>query len=69
MIFNAFVITIPSLANVGGLLFLLLYLYAILGVFSFATVQLQDELNHHANFQSFGTALLTLVRYAFHPHA
>ena len=42
MIFNAFVITIPSLANVGGLLFLLLYLYAILGVFSFATVQLQE---------------------------
>ena len=62
MIFNAFVITIPSLANVGGLLFLLLYLYAILGVFSFATVQLQDELNIHANFQTFGSALLTLIR-------
>ena len=62
MIFSAFVITIPSLANVGGLLFLLLYLYAILGVFSFATVQLQDELNHHSNYQTFGSALLTLVR-------
>jgi hypothetical protein len=39
MIFNTFVITIPSLANVGGLLILLIYLYAILGVFNFATVK------------------------------
>jgi hypothetical protein len=39
MIFNTFVITIPSLANVGGLLILLLYLYSILGVFLFATVK------------------------------
>ena len=62
LIFNAFVITIPSLANVGGLLFLLLYLYAILGVFSFAKVQFQGELSIHANFQTFGSALLTLIR-------
>jgi hypothetical protein len=50
MIFNTFVITIPSLANVGGLLILLLYLYSILGVFLFATVKLQNELTVHANF-------------------
>lgn len=30
-IFNTFVVSIPALANVGGLLFLFLYLYAILG--------------------------------------
>ena len=35
-IFTTFIVTIPSLANVGGLLFLLLYLYAVLGVFLFA---------------------------------
>jgi voltage-gated sodium channel type XI alpha len=50
MIFNTFVITLPSLANVGGLLMLLLYLYAVLGVFLFATVKLQNTLNVHANF-------------------
>jgi hypothetical protein len=62
MIFNTFVITIPSLANIGGLLFLLLYLYAVLGVFMFATVKLQGTLNEHANFQYFGIAFLTLFR-------
>jgi hypothetical protein len=50
MIFNTFVITIPSLANVGGLLVLLLYLYSILGVFLFATIKEQVALTVHANF-------------------
>jgi voltage-dependent calcium channel L type alpha-1D len=40
MIFNTFVITIPSLANVGGLLMLFLSIYSILGVFLFSTVKL-----------------------------
>lgn len=39
-IFHTFLFTIPSLANVGGLLFLLLFLYAILGVYLFAPVKL-----------------------------
>lgn len=39
-------------------------MYAILGVQLFADVQLQDALNVHANFQSFGKALLTLFRMA-----
>jgi hypothetical protein len=38
IIFNTIVITLPALANVGGLLFLLLYLYSILGIYLFATV-------------------------------
>ena len=64
MIFNTIIITIPSLANVGGLLVLLLYLYAILGVFIFAPVRLNGALNTHANFQDFGIAFLTLIRVA-----
>ena len=63
-IFSAFIVTIPSLANIGGLLILLIYLDAILGVFLFAPVKLQDTLNVHANFQDFGTAFLTLIRMA-----
>ena len=39
-IFNTFIISIPSLANVGGLLFLFLYLYAILGMFLFSGIKL-----------------------------
>ena len=49
-IFNTFIIAIPPLANVGGLLLLFLYLYSILGVFMFAPVKLQSNLTVHANF-------------------
>jgi len=42
---------IPELANVGGLLLLFIFLYAVLGVFLFAEVKLQgDGLTKHANF-------------------
>lgn len=42
MIFDTFIITIPSLTNVGAILLLLIYIYAVLGVNLFATVSLQD---------------------------
>lgn len=62
IIFNTIIFTIPSLANVGALMFLLLFIFSILGVQLFATVQLQSNLNAHANFQNFGIAFLTLIR-------
>ena len=43
---------------------LFLFLYSVLGVEWFATVKLQENLTVHANFQTFGTALLTLFRMA-----
>jgi hypothetical protein len=50
ILFYTFIGAIPQLTNVGGLLFLLLFLYSVLGVFLFSKVQLQDSLNIHANF-------------------
>ena len=38
-IFNTFTSTLPALANIGGLLFLVLYLYSILGMNLFAFVK------------------------------
>jgi hypothetical protein len=32
LIFSTFVISLPGMANIGGLLLLLLYLYSIIGV-------------------------------------
>ena len=61
-ILNTFLLAIPELANVGALLFLFLFMFSVLGVFLFSEVRLQENLNEHANFQSFGTALLTLFR-------
>jgi hypothetical protein len=62
VIFNTIIFTIPSLANVGALMMLLLFIFAILGVYLFATVQLQSTLTQDANFQNFGMAFLTLIR-------
>lgn len=62
IIFETFLITIPALANIGGLLLLLLYLYSIIGVSLFATVKLQDNLDQHANFQTFLRSFMTLFR-------
>jgi hypothetical protein len=39
-IFNTMLISIPALGNVGSLLFLLLLLYSVLGVFFFAKIKL-----------------------------
>lgn len=62
IIFETFIITIPALANIGGLLLLLLYLYSIIGVQLFAPVMLQTHLNKHANFQTFFRSFMTLFR-------
>lgn len=39
LMFTTFIVTLPALINVGGLLVLLLYLYSILGVNLFANVK------------------------------
>ena len=58
-----FIISIPLLTNVGGLMMLLLFIYAILGTFLFATVMPTGAgINYHANFQNFGNSFLTLIR-------
>ena len=57
-----FVVAIPELANVGGLLILFIYLYSVLGVFLFAHIKYSDNLNEHANFRNFPSAALTMFR-------
>lgn len=50
VIFETVLVTIPALTNIGGLLLLFLYIFSVLGVFLFADIQLQDNLDEHANF-------------------
>lgn len=40
IIFETLLVTIPALTNIGGLLLLFVYIYAVLGVFLFSTVKL-----------------------------
>jgi hypothetical protein len=44
-IFETFLVTLPALANVGGLLMLLIYIYAVLGMNLFANVKFTDAIN------------------------
>jgi hypothetical protein len=60
IVFNTVLVTMPALANIGGLLCLLLYLYSILGVYLFAEIKITGVLNSSLNFKSFTNAFLTL---------
>lgn len=61
-VIKTLLVTLPSLANIAFLLFLLLVFYAITGMNVFGRVMLHGELTVKANFQSFSDALLTVIR-------
>lgn len=63
-LFNTLLITLPSLVNIGGLLFLVFFIYAAMGVQLFAKVKFGDLITETANFQTIAIAMLTLVRVA-----
>ena len=48
--------------NVGIVLCLLLFLYAVLGVGLFGKVRYYNDHNEQANFRNFGSGIITLVR-------
>ena len=62
--FNTFIVTLPAMGNIGGLLVILIYLYAILGVNLFADIKLVEPMNEVMNFQSFGNSFLLLIKLA-----
>jgi len=59
---NTLIISLPSLFNIGMLLCLMVFIYAIIGVQQFAKVAHFDAIGPHANFESFPVAFLTLAR-------
>eukprot|EP00644_Phytophthora_capsici_P000129 jgi/Phyca11/539928/estExt2_Genewise1Plus.C_PHYCAscaffold_40231 len=63
-LFNTLLITLPSLANIGGLLFLVFFIYAAMGVQLFAKIKFGELVTSTANFQSLLGAMITLVRCA-----
>lgn len=54
--------SLPALQNVGLLLGLVMYIYAIAGMYLFSDLPYGECLNRHANFRGFWIALLTLFR-------
>ena len=64
VIFTTFITTLPALMNVGGLLFLILYIFAVIGMNLFAKVKLSGLMHRLLNFQTLPNSLLTLLRSA-----
>ena len=54
---------LPQIMNIMSLVFLLLFIYSILGMNLFATVMYQDSYNDRANFRTFGDSILLLYRW------
>jgi len=62
MIFNTFLITLPSLGSIGLLLLLIQFIYTILGVEMFAMLKRGDWIDENANFENFMRSFMTLFR-------
>ena len=50
IIFNTFMITMQSLANIGGLLLLMMYMYSIIGMIYFGELKRNTTMNDYINF-------------------
>jgi hypothetical protein len=59
---NTLVDSVPAIVNVSSILGLVMFIYAVLGMQMFTFVMQNNGLNNHANFESFGGALLLLFQ-------
>lgn len=61
-LFLAIVQALPTIMNVGAVLFLLFFIYAVLGMNLFGRVKRGEFVDDRTNFETFGVALLTVFR-------
>lgn len=59
ILIDTYFFIIPSLANIGSLIFLVIFIYAIFGINFFAAVELSPGI--YTNFSDFPNALFTLI--------
>ncbi|KAH9489938.1 hypothetical protein Btru_038304 [Bulinus truncatus] len=60
----ALIISLPAIFNIGALLFLIMYMYAIIGMSSFNRVKINGVFTEIINFQTFGNSFMLLLRLA-----
>nr|UIX25865.1 voltage-gated sodium channel alpha subunit [Lymnaea stagnalis] len=60
----ALIISLPAIFNIGALLFLIMYMYAIIGMSSFIHVRVNGVMTEIINFQTFGNSFMLLLRLA-----
>ena len=59
----ALIVSLPALFNIGALLALITFIYAIIGMTLFGHVKHQGALNDQVNFETFGRSMQLLFRY------
>ncbi|XP_054889714.1 sodium channel protein type 4 subunit alpha B-like isoform X2 [Poeciliopsis prolifica] len=58
----ALMMSMPALFNIGLLLFLVMFIYAIFGMANFAYVKKQDGIDDMFNFETFGNSIICLFQ-------
>ncbi|XP_066173568.1 sodium channel protein type 5 subunit alpha-like [Sylvia atricapilla] len=58
----ALMMSLPALFNIGLLLFLVMFIYAIFGMANFAYVKMEDGIDDMFNFQTFANSILCLFQ-------
>ena len=58
----ALLISLPSLFNVGMLLLLVIFVFAIIGMSTFSRVKKQGNIDDIVNFETFGNSMMLLFR-------
>ncbi|KXJ05965.1 Sodium channel protein 1 brain [Exaiptasia diaphana] len=60
----ALVISLPALLNIGTLLFLVIFIFAIIGMSTFGHIRKQGAIDDNVNFETFGNSMMVLFRLA-----
>jgi voltage-gated cation channel len=64
VILTTFMMTLSSLVNVGSLMILIIYIYAVIGISLFSNVKSAPPMSNRLNFQSIFNAFMALIQVA-----
>ena len=63
-LFNTLIVSLPSIVNIGTLILLLFFIYAVIGMQLFSFIPNNEEVDEHANFRSFTSSMFLLLRFS-----
>lgn len=64
LIFSTFLSTLPHMLNVGAIMLLIVYIYAVIGISLFAEIMPNGPMNRYLGFTSWYKSFITLIRIA-----
>jgi voltage-gated sodium channel type IV alpha len=61
---DSLIVIFPSIANIGSLIMLLLFIFSVIGMSMFSQVIHQTQINENMNFSNFSMSIIILIRCA-----